>query len=177
MTSRQTRLRESSASLLRMEDTLSVQRASVLNLDANPAAFRSIAEQYALDDIKYRKELDTFWNLLQRPSSGDIVEDAHSMTSSADTVSSADSLDLRVPKKDPILTVPVLRRANQNARDLSAIKRRFGVSPSMNAPVQIQTMPFRSTLTLRGNGYGVCSESIWSDDQFQCIQDAESETQ
>merc|ERR1712083_668863 len=173
------RLKESSASLLKMEDALSVQRASVLNLDANPSEFRSIAEQYALREVEYRKELDTFWNLLQRPSSEDIVDDAHSMISSAETVSqgdessSADSLALRVPKRDPILTVPVLRGANQNARDLSAIKRRFGVSPSMNAPVQIETVPFRSTLTLRGNGYGVCSESIWSDDHFQCIQKEE----
>ena len=43
----------------------------------------------------------------------------------------------------------------------------------MSAPVQIETVPFRSTLTLRGNGYGVCSESIWSDDHFQCIQKEE----
>ena len=63
--------------------------------------------------------------------------------------------------------------ANQNVHDLSTIKRRFGVSPSMSAPVQIETVPFRSTLTLRGNGYGVCSESIWSDDHFQCIQKEE----
>ena len=110
------RLRKSSASLLKMEDSLSVQRASVLNLDANPAAFRSIAEQYALREVEYRKELDTFWNLLQRPSSGDIVDDADSVTFSAEIVSqgdgssSADSLALRVPKRDPILTVPVLRR-------------------------------------------------------------------
>ena len=28
-----------------------------------------------------------------------------------------------------------------------------------------------STWTLRGNGYGVCSGGIWSDEHFQCIQD------
>jgi hypothetical protein len=101
--------------------------------------------------------------------------------------------------------VPVLRSAGRNVDDLSTIKRRLGVRPSVNVsdrvPVLnrhseiVQTVPFQSgsgavhfrrtirlvdghstqfvapqtggsTWTLRGNGYGVCSGGIWSDDRF-----------
>jgi hypothetical protein len=108
-------------------------------------------------------------------------------------------------KMGSILSVPVLRRAGRNVDDLSTIKRRLGVRPSVNVsdrvPVLnrhseiVQTVPFQSgsgavqfrrtirlvdgqsmqfvapsaggsTWTLRGNGYGVCSGGIWSDDRF-----------
>ena len=75
--------------------------------------------------------------------------------------------------------------AERTVSDLSTIKNRLGVSSAVNVPDRVSIWNHHhsvhpmvstvalssSTWTLRGNGYGVCSGGIWSDEHFQCIQD------